>query len=521
MRLRARAVLAAKTGTALDAVLHRVPVIGVDMAVEADEVVRAEVFDPEAFPRATVTIGRRTARLTIKQEVYGDIRPHLVLLRACPVRVVMLDAEDGVVESDPSARGETCTVRVIEVGGNVYDIERALGVCEVEGSPGERMTFTFTLVGELVRPTDYVGGRMAIVPIPQPLIYRSASIVAPRLGLGSCPAFTFTGGGEVGTIDTTCDPEGGKMAYVQRSAAATLELAGVLARKESVDRVWETAREPLCDETVTATLYQDGAAELRLSLQETAIVLPEMVDVEGFAGYDVSIGGCRWMLVWEGFADQPWSPLELEPLVWLDPSDRSTLFINSAGTQPVQFSGDPVGLWVNKGTLGAVGDAAQAVSASRPAWTGAGGGMIALESGQTMTTGHVAEMPFSAAVGWMRSPSMTAAGHMLTAGGAGIQRWNINSQPMGVGALGPHLRTARVSYREGAAYAAWSMGSLKIRTLENQNENSTTVAPFTPQPTSIGFSYTGDVGHVFVFDRELTDEESTKLLTWMEAVSVY
>lgn len=221
---------------------------------------------------------------------------------------------------------------------------------------------------------------------------------------------------------------------------------------------------------------------------------------------------------WDMSVEEPFDPSSLQPLIWLDPSDVATLFVDSAGTTPVLFSGDPVGLWRNKGTLGSDGDAAQPVSASRPTWTDAGGGAMAFESNQTMTTGHVAAMPFSAAVGWRRSPSMTGAGHMLTTGGAGIQRWNINSQiGDGVQAIGPSARTATVSDHEGAAYAAWSTGSLKVRTLENQNENSTTVAPFTPQPTRIGLSYTGDVGHVLVFDRELTEEESTKLLSWMEA----
>lgn len=209
--------------------------------------------------------------------------------------------------------------------------------------------------------------------------------------------------------------------------------------------------------------------------------------------------------------------LALEPDVWLDPRDASTLFIDSAGTTPVQFSGDPIGLWRNKGGLGSAGDAVQAVSASRPVWTDAGGGVITLESGQTITTGHVAEMPFSAAVGWTRSPSMTGAGHMLTSGGGNVPRWNINSQAKGVQALGPQGRITAVADLDGSAYAAWSTGSLKIRTLENQDENATTVEPFTPQPTRIGHLYAGDVGHVFVFDRELTYEEQMKLLAWMES----
>lgn len=210
--------------------------------------------------------------------------------------------------------------------------------------------------------------------------------------------------------------------------------------------------------------------------------------------------------------------MAMDPAIWLDPTDASTLFVDADGVIPC-VPDDPVGLWLNKGTLGSVGDAKQAVSANRPIWSD---GMVTLESNQAMTTGHVAAMPFSVAMAWRRSLSMAGAGHLITSGPSGTGRWNINSQPApyGAQAIGPSGRTvttAGYASRGGVTYAAWSTGYLKIRTLENQNENATTAAPFTPSFTRIGLSYTGEIGHTLVFDRELDDEESTKLLTWMEA----
>lgn len=52
--------------------------------------------------------------------------------------------------------------------------------------------------------------------------------------------------------------------------------------------------------------------------------------------------------------------------IWLDPSDLSTMFKDSAGTQPVTANGDPVGLIRDKSGNG--NHATQTVSASRPTY---------------------------------------------------------------------------------------------------------------------------------------------------------
>lgn len=504
----------------VDYVADRVQVIGVSLSSSGDEVDRSEVLDPLAPPRASVVLGRRMASVTIEQEVYGDLSQHAALFRACPVEVTQSSAGiAGSVSSSPSARGKRCTIEIVEVGGNRYRIEDALGVFAMSGAPGERLMLTFDLQGELVPVEDAGLAPMAVVMPPAPLVYRNASLLASEQAFATCPEFSFDAGMTIGTTDYTCSPDGGRASFVQRDSQAVLALTGVLSGRESIDRHWAAARVPVCGATLDATVWSDGvSSSVRVELRECATVDPALAEVEGFAAYDLAVGAGAWSLVWDIDEGVP-LPVQLGAVIWLDPSDASTLFVDADGTVPA-VDGDPVGLWRNKGTLGATGDAKQAVSANRPVWSG---GVVALESGQTMTTGHVAAMPFSSAVAWRRSPSMTATGHMITSGGAGgTARWNINSQaPTGatVQAIGPSGRTATIAVHEGVAYAAWSTSSLKTRTLGNQDENATTVAPFTPAATRIGFSYAGDVGHVLVFDRELTDTEATQLLTWMEAQS--
>lgn len=69
-----------------------------------------------------------------------------------------------------------------------------------------------------------------------------------------------------------------------------------------------------------------------------------------------------------GFGSSEFSPLGLfkggEQGVWYDPSDKSTLFQDVAGTVPVTKDGDPVGLMLDKSGNG--NHATQGVSSARP-----------------------------------------------------------------------------------------------------------------------------------------------------------
>jgi len=65
------------------------------------------------------------------------------------------------------------------------------------------------------------------------------------------------------------------------------------------------------------------------------------------------------------------SPLALGPAIWLDPSDLTTLFQDSAGTTPVTANNDPVGRINDKSGNGR--NLTQGTAAARPLYKTAGG----------------------------------------------------------------------------------------------------------------------------------------------------
>jgi hypothetical protein len=67
-----------------------------------------------------------------------------------------------------------------------------------------------------------------------------------------------------------------------------------------------------------------------------------------------------------GMFARAFSPLDISGLaLWLDASDSTTLFQDSAGTTPAVANNDPVGLWKDKS--GNARNASQATSANKPA----------------------------------------------------------------------------------------------------------------------------------------------------------
>lgn len=364
--IRARAVMVRTGSGPVDYIADRVQVIGVTLSSSGDEVDRSEVLDPLAPPRASVVLGRRMASVTIEQEVYGDLSQHAALFRACPVAVTQSSAGiAGSVSSSPSARGQRCTIEIVEVGGNRYRVEDALGVFALSGAPGERLLLTFDLQGELVPVEDAGLAPMAFIMPPAPLVYRNATLLASEQTFATCPEFSFDPGMTLGTTDYTCSPDGGRAAFVQRASQAVLALTGVLSGRESIDRHWAAARVPVCGATLDATVWSDGvSSSVRVELRGCATVDPALAEVEGFAAYDLAVGAASWSVVWDIDEGVP-VPVQLGAVVWLDPTDASTLFVDAEGTTPCAPD-DPVGLWKNKGTAGAVGDAKQAVSANRP-----------------------------------------------------------------------------------------------------------------------------------------------------------
>lgn len=91
-----------------------------------------------------------------------------------------------------------------------------------------------------------------------------------------------------------------------------------------------------------------------------------------------------------------WTPKALAPLIWLDPSDKSTLFQDAAGTVPVTADNDPIGLIKDKSGNGY--HASQSTSAKRPKYrTGGGKPYIEFDGTQTfLATGSINATAYSA-----------------------------------------------------------------------------------------------------------------------------
>lgn len=505
----------------VDYVADRVQVIGVSLSSSGDEVDRSEVLDPLAPPRASVVLGRRMANVTIEQEVYGDLSQHAALFRACPVAVTQSSAGiAGAVSSSPSARGKRCTIEIVEVGGNRYRVEDALGVFTMSGAPGERLLLTFDLQGELVPVEDAGLAPMAVVMPPAPLVYRNASLLASEQAFATCPEFSFDAGMSLGTMDYTCSPNGGRASFVQRDAQAVLALTGVLSGRESIDRHWAAARVPVCGATLDATVWSDGvSSSVRVELRGCATVDPALAEVEGFAAYDLAVGAAAWSLVWDIGEGVP-LPIELGAAVWLDPTDLATLFIDSAGTTPVQYSGDPVGLWRNKGTLGAVGDAAQPVSASRPVWTDAGG-----------LTGFSNTTFLDAAGVHLKAPCTLVVSYDLAGSSVGQRLLSDSPQSTSLGGYRVHTQTGEMRFNtpppsnrysqviggDSAAFIGHIDTDGSVQAFSDVNQAGGSMLTIEPNwegragmsLNSTSFAFGGTIKHVLVFDRVLSEVEST------------
>lgn len=213
-------------------------------------------------------------------------------------------------------------------------------------------------------------------------------------------------------------------------------------------------------------------------------------------------------------------PVTLSPEIWLDPTDQSTLFRDAEGTQPVEAVGDPVGLWRNKGSLGADGDAAQPVSANRPVWTNTGGGGIIMGGPMNISALSTLPAPRAFAVGvgspmgtlieyagWRRNTGTNLGGHIRRNSAGRIE--GIAGLPQKT--MKTDIQSHAALFSESASGRVYALSSSGTRASDDVGPRGTMNTPF-----FIG-SANSTVGHVFIFDRELTDEESTKLLTWMEA----
>lgn len=224
----------------------------------------------------------------------------------------------------------------------------------------------------------------------------------------------------------------------------------------------------------------------------------------------------------------PFHPMDLKPLVWLDPRDKSTMWQDMAATIPVTSTGDPVAMWVNKGYGAGGGTATQPVSASRPTWTDAGGGSIdasgttqlsipsrlpnpktiAVWIGEEAFTGHkVGYRPRT-------SGNLSPSGFSLRRAGSGrLSVWSVDVDGVAVSAGNPSG-----SDRKGAMIIWQTNESLHLQSVDNQYDTFETMADIPSEDLIVGGeASTPDIRDVLIFDRVLNATERLNLLQWLEA----
>lgn len=306
IRLSTRLVLVrAGANATIDPETDAVAVTGVTVTVEGDEIDRSNVYTATGQGLGPIMTGRRT-RFEVTQELYPDFEQHRVLFGACAVTVGESDPD--MIEVYPS--GSLCdgsgihpaTVEIVEVGGNTWRAENVTGSFTIEASPGGVVTITWSLVGEFVAPSDTTYTTLSYPPSALPFIYRDSELQldndADGIHLATCPAFTFGTGVEEIVVPSACSPNGGGWVYQSPAGPAELALSGVLARKESVDKLWDLDAQGL-RQNVNAgfQIAQTGDKQLVLLMDGATLQDPVATDVEGFAGYDVSIQGPEWSLL--------------------------------------------------------------------------------------------------------------------------------------------------------------------------------------------------------------------------------
>lgn len=229
-------------------------------------------------------------------------------------------------------------------------------------------------------------------------------------------------------------------------------------------------------------------------------------------------------------------PIQLGAIIWLDASDTSTLYTDSAGTVPVVSAGDPIGLWKNKGTLGSAGDAVQAVSANRPVWSLLDGGRAKFDGANSvMTIEHrMANWGFSVATD-MRAYS---GSYFVGTGANGEGHWSVvrsgnNGRGVEVSSLtgtGFNIvayKTGAVQTDRIASVAVYQTVGTSAATSSDRVVSTTDITAPTPT-TSINNIRIGAVrltslfvemtlNHLIIFDRPLTVSEQDQLIAWMEA----
>ena len=287
---------------------------------------------------------------------------------------------------------------------------------------------------------------------------------------------------------------------------------------------------------ILSTIFpQDGGCDVGVnaatpdSVQYSPVVRPD--------GYSVWLRWSEVSVVWtqrvnnywqtEPPTPPPWDPMTLEPLIWLDASDVSTMFVDSDGTVPVVASGDPVGRWRNKGTLGAAGDAVQTVSAQRPVFREAAGNPC-IEfngAGPRMVTGHTPTLPTSVWAHLVRTAPFGGSVRRFLATPTALPYFQVTDLAAGVNALynegsGGKTATANGPRSEAVMGLDLAQGIHRMWLGTVSGDGATPPASNWTAAGPLGMVINGDVAcdyrGLLLFDRILTDEERDQLRAYLE-----
>ena len=227
-----------------------------------------------------------------------------------------------------------------------------------------------------------------------------------------------------------------------------------------------------------------------------------------------------------------WTPAQLfqngEIGYWLDSSDLSTLFQDSAGTVPVTASGQPIGLWKNK-IAQPIFNLAQATAAARPLLNITSGKMAIRYDGVddqllVASSGTIANSGCTFALGQKKSadPSFGGQAALQHVGGATLTLQNQVGGSIFAQAMGATLQSSNaISLSAGNTIIAHARGSVSPLTIILNG--TTTVAGSNPTGATVDsavrivstVSNACDIAQAFFINRVLTAAERTQLANFI------
>lgn len=297
----------AKTGAdvVLDKNDDRIFVTEAGYVTESEEIDRSDVHTPEGTGLGPIVAGRRY-QFTIVQEVYEDLSKHEVLLKACPVQITRTNDIPTITPSVSLCEDSgyyPCTIEIGEPNGNLYRATNCVGMFSIQGSPGGRLQITFNMTGAFSAPIDNPYSNLTPMLPGPPLIYRNALVqyfsaaATATLNLTTCPSFTFSPNMTQIDIEAGCTPDGGALSYVIGNQPATLAFNGVLAQKNSIDRLWSESINAAGGRVVSANVNQTTSGPI-IKINSYSLADPAIGDTQGLVTANLTFSGGDWEIVW-------------------------------------------------------------------------------------------------------------------------------------------------------------------------------------------------------------------------------